>query len=252
MLRNKWFLSGLAILVLIGGAAGAWMYVSKPRTPKQKMGYSIGAQVGASLMRQGVEVDAAAVGAAVRDILAGGKMKLTDEELAQANREYQEAVQKVVAEEGKKNQQSSQAFLATNAQRKEVQTHESGLQIEVLKPGQGKRVGAVDTVLANFRGTLINGTEIESSAKGAGRALALKVDQLIPGLRIGLQLMTEDAVFRFFVPPNLAYGAQPRPGIPPESVLIYEIEIVKIQGAAPPPAPPADEKKSDGEKKKRR
>lgn len=241
MLRNKWFLSSVAVLLLAGGAAGAWWYLSIPRSPKQKMGYSIGLQVAASLKQQGVEVDADALGAAVRDGLKGGKLRLSDEEITRANREYQESVQKLVQEEAKKNQQASAGFLATNAQRKDVSTHESGLQIEVLKQGSGRRVSLGDTVLANFRGTLINGTEIESSAKGAGRALALKVDQLIPGLRIGLQLMSEDAVFRFFVPPQLAYGSQPRPGIPPESVLIYEIEVVKIQGAAPPPAPPAGE-----------
>ncbi len=232
MIKQKLFWP-LLFIVIFGLGCAIFVYQTYLRTPgsdRQKMGYALGMQVGDSIMKQGVEIDPASLGDAVRDVMAGRGPRMNKDELEKALRTYQESIQKGMAEAAGKNLKDVEAFLKTNAGRKEVTSTSSGLQYEVLKKGSGKQVVAGDLVQANFRGTLMNGTEIESTGR-VGHPVELNVDKIIPGLHEGLQLMQEGSAYRFFVPPNLAYGPEPRPGVPGNSLLIYEIEIVKASQA---------------------
>jgi FKBP-type peptidyl-prolyl cis-trans isomerase FklB len=219
----------LPILLLLAGAGG-WLAYQKHRpleAPGETMGYSIGVQVGRNLQKQSVALSAEAVGRAINDVLKDRPLKLTDEEMNVALRAYQEASVKAAGEMAEKRKVENLAFFKTNGSRKEVTTLPSGLQFEVLKPATGKKIKATDTVMANYRGTLTSGEEFDSSAR-VGKLVEFELAQLIPGLQIGIPQMEEGSVYRFFVPPSLAYGSQARPGIPAESILIFEFEAVKI------------------------
>jgi len=219
----------LTLLVLLA-AGGGWLAYQKHRPltqPQETMAYALGIQVGRNLKKQEVPFDAAAVGRAISDVLNGNNLKLTEEEMNAALKAYQEAAQKVAGELAEKRKLENVAFFKTNALRKEVTTLPNGLQFEVIKSAKGKKLKLSDVVLANYRGTLTNGEEFDSSARG-GRPVEFQVNQLIPGLQIGIPQMEEGAVYRFFVPPTLAYGNQARPGIPAESILIFEFEAVKV------------------------
>lgn len=216
----------LAVAALIAGAWFGYRHFTAVRSPEQKMAYALGAQVGMNIAGQGVPVDPEALSLAVKDVLSNSKVRLTEEELNAAFRAYQEASQKKMIENADKNRRDGAAFFKANALRKEVKSLPNGLQYEVIKAGTGRKITAADTVTAQFRGTLITGAEFESSARN-GRPAELRVSQLIPGLQAGLTLMNEGSIFRFFLPPELAYQEQARPGIPPFSTLIFEIEALK-------------------------
>jgi FKBP-type peptidyl-prolyl cis-trans isomerase len=128
-----------------------------------------------------------------------------------------------------KNQKEGEAFLAANGKKAGVKTLPSGLQYTVIKEGTGKQPAATDTVTVHYKGTLINGTEFDSSSKG-GRPLSFPLNQVIKGWTEGVQLMKEGAKYRFFIPPHLAYvprGAGPLIG--PNTTLIFDVELLSVQ-----------------------
>jgi FKBP-type peptidyl-prolyl cis-trans isomerase len=129
-----------------------------------------------------------------------------------------------------KNQKEGEAFLAANGKKAGVKTLPSGLQYTILKEGSGKQPAATDTVTVHYKGTLINGTEFDSSYKG-GRPLSFPLNQVIKGWTEGVQLMKEGAKYEFMIPSKLAYGARGAPGgsIPPNSTLIFEIELISVK-----------------------
>jgi|PlaIllAssembly_1097288.scaffolds.fasta_scaffold1101311_1 FKBP-type peptidyl-prolyl cis-trans isomerase FklB len=128
-----------------------------------------------------------------------------------------------------KNQKEGEAFLAANGKKPGVKTLPSGLQYAVIKEGTGRQPAATDTVTVHYKGTLINGTEFDSSYR-RGQSASFPLNQVIKGWTEGVQLMKEGATYRFFIPPQLAYGARGAGGlIGPNETLIFEVELLSIQ-----------------------
>ncbi len=215
------------------------------------MSYAIGLNIGKSMHKDGVEVDTAILARGVKDALAGGKTLLTDEE-AKASLTALTADLRKKAEEkaqaiGVANKAEGDAFLAENKTKQGVVTLPSGLQYRILKEGTGPKPTAADTVVCNYRGTLINSTEFDSSYK-RGKPATFPVGQVIKGWTEALQLMPVGSKWQLFVPSDLAYGQRGASAeIGPNSTLIFEVELLSIEpkadlkapASAAPPATPA-------------
>jgi FKBP-type peptidyl-prolyl cis-trans isomerase len=215
-------------------------------TQKQKASYALGVNIGRGLHRDGVEIDSATLARGIRDAMAGGKVALTDDEMKAVLTTLQADVRKKqeaeVAAIGDENKKEGETFLAANKGKDGVQTLPDGLQYKVLTAGNGPKPTATDTVVCNYKGTLINGTEFDSSYK-RGQPVTFPVGQVIKGWTEVLQMMPVGSKWEVYIPSDLAYGPQ-GPGrgpIGPNQTLVFEIELVSIQpkGAATTPANPS-------------
>jgi FKBP-type peptidyl-prolyl cis-trans isomerase FklB len=203
-------------------------------TPKDKLSYAIGLNVGRSLQKDSIAVDPEILAQGVKDALSGDKTLMTDEEAKAAIvaiqadlRKKQEEMMKAAGEVNKKQ---GDAFLAANKTKEGVIALPSGLQYKVVTAGTGPKPAATDSVVCNYRGTLIDGTEFDSSYK-RGQPATFPVGQVIPGWTEALQLMPVGSKWQLFIPPNLAYGERsPSPVIGVNSTLIFDIELLSIQG----------------------
>jgi FKBP-type peptidyl-prolyl cis-trans isomerase len=208
------------------------------KTQKDKVSYLIGVDMGRRLKmeleKQSVDFDAAIIANAIKDILSGGKLLLTDDELQTVRTALQEELQAKNREKTKelaeKNKREGEAFLAANAKNEGFQTTASGLQYKVLVKGTGKMPKKTDTVTVKYRGTFIDGTEFDSSEK-RGKPATFSLDQVIAGWTEALMLMNEGSKWQIVVPSKLAYGPLGMPGssIGPHAVLIFEIELLTVQ-----------------------
>jgi len=211
------------------------------KTQKEKISYAIGMEMGKGVKVQGIDVDPAIMMQGLKDALSGGKSEMSEEELRQVMtglqqeiRQKQMQAQEAAAAE---NKTKGDAFLAENAKKDGVVALPDGLQYKILTAGQGKKPAETDTVLCNYKGTFLDGTEFDSSAK-VGKPVPFQVKNVIPGFREVLQLMPVGSKWQVFVPSNLAYGERGAGGvIGPNTTLIFEVELVSIQET--PPAPPA-------------
>jgi len=210
------------------------------KTQKDKVSYAVGMNVGtklgAELRQKSIEVDPAILLRGVKDALAGGKMLLTEEEaraaLTQLSLEASKRQQEQMKVAGEMNKKEGAEFLAANKTKEGVVTLPSGLQYKILNEGTGPKPAATDTVVCNYRGTLISGTEFDSSYK-RGQPLSIPVNGVIKGWTEALQLMPVGSKWQLFVPSELGYGdrgADPRSGIGPGATLIFEVELLSIQG----------------------
>jgi FKBP-type peptidyl-prolyl cis-trans isomerase len=194
---------------------------------------NIGSGLGTNLKKQDIEVDWSLVAQGLKDAAAGTKTRLTEDEAKAVLTEVQTEVRKQQAEKAKeaadKNKAEGEAFLAANKSKEGVVTTPSGLQYKILKAGTGPKPAATDTVVCNYRGTLINGTEFDSSTKH-GQAATFGVGQVIKGWTEALQLMPVGSKWQLFIPSSLAYGERGAGGdIGPDSTLIFEVELLSIQ-----------------------
>jgi FKBP-type peptidyl-prolyl cis-trans isomerase len=204
------------------------------KTPKDKASYAIGMNIGKGLHKDSVDVDPAILLRGLKDGMAGGKTLLTDDEAKSAMvaiqadlRKKQEAKMAVV---GDANKKEGDGFLAQNKTKEGVVTLPSGLQYKILKEGTGPKPSASDSVVCNYKGTLIDNTEFDSSYK-RGQPATFPVGQVIKGWTEVLQLMPVGSKWQVFVPSDLAYGPRaPGGAIGPNSTLIFEIELLSIQG----------------------
>jgi FKBP-type peptidyl-prolyl cis-trans isomerase len=204
------------------------------KTPKDKASYAIGMNIGKGLHKDSVDVDPAILLRGLKDGMAGGKTLLTDDEAKSAMvaiqadlRKKQEAKMAVV---GDANKKEGDEFLAQNKTKEGVVTLPSGLQYKILKEGTGPKPSASDSVVCNYKGTLIDNTEFDSSYK-RGQPATFPVGQVIKGWTEVLQLMPVGSKWQVFVPSDLAYGPRaPGGAIGPNSTLIFEIELLSIQG----------------------
>jgi FKBP-type peptidyl-prolyl cis-trans isomerase FklB len=220
----------LPLVGLVGLLAQPALAAEQPKlqSEKQQSSYSVGYQVGGDFKRQGLEIDAESMVQGVQDALAGTEPALPQEEMRKILVELkskivaaQAAKQKEAAE---KNLAAGKAFLAENAKRKEVKTLPSGLQYEILTPGKGDSPKATDTVTLHYRGTLIDGTEFDSSYR-RGKPMTIGLDRVIKGWTEGVQLMQPGAKYKLFIPPDLGYGERGAgESIPPNSTLVFEVE----------------------------
>lgn len=189
------------------------------------------------LKGQSVDVDPTILTRAIKDVLTGAKPLLTDDEAMDELKKLQvEVRQKQDTERkelGDKNLKEGQAFLAANKTKDGVVTLPSGLQYKILTQGNGPKPTANDTVVCQYRGTLIDGTEFDSSYK-RGQPATFPVSRVIKGWTEALELMPVGSKWQLFVPPDLAYGDRGAGNlIGPNATLIFEVEVLSIQGANP-------------------
>ena len=207
------------------------------KTQKDKASYAIGMSMGmnlaAKLHQQPVEVDQAILLRGVKDALTGGKMLLTEDEaraaLTQLSLEARKKMEEKMKLAGGANKKEGDEFLAGNKAKDGVVTLPSGLQYKILTEGTGPKPTATDSVTCNYRGTLINGTEFDSSYK-RGQPATFQVNGVIKGWTEALQLMPVGSKWQLFMPSELAYGERgPSPEIGPNSTLIFDVELLSIQ-----------------------
>jgi FKBP-type peptidyl-prolyl cis-trans isomerase len=203
-------------------------------TDNQKASYGIGLNVGHSLRGAEDSLDMNAFRKGVEDALAKRDPAVPQEEIQAAVQKFAQAAmasqQAKQAEASKKNQEEGEAYLKENGAKQGVTTTASGLQYEVLKQGDGAKPTADDTVSINYKGTLIDGTEFDSSDKHGGPA-TFGVGGMISGFSEALELMPVGSKYRFVIPSDLAYGPQGNGGdIGPDATLIFEIELLSIKG----------------------
>lgn len=204
-------------------------------TRKQKFSYALGMNIGTGykqgLDKQGVEFDPALVAAGVKDALLGGKTRLTQEQaqavLTEVKTEVGKRLQEQTQAAGSKNKAEGEAFLAANKTKEGVVTLPSGLQYKILTEGKGPKPAASDSVVCNYRGTLVNGTEFDSSYK-RGQPATFGVSQVIKGWTEALQLMPVGSKWQLFIPANLAYGERGPGEIGPDATLIFDVELMSI------------------------
>ena len=203
-----------------------------PETVQEKESYSIGYQVGASMVKDGVEVDFDILIQGLRDAVDGSEPSLTDEEMksliVDLRKRAQEAQMRKVQETIVANGEASRKFLEDNARKEGVQTTGSGLQYIVLAEGDGESPGPRDTVMVHYRGTFPDGTEFDSSYS-RGEPASFTTDGVIKGWTEVLQMMKVGSKWKVFIPPDLAYGRGGMGGrIPPNQVLLFEIELISF------------------------
>jgi FKBP-type peptidyl-prolyl cis-trans isomerase len=232
------------------GTAAKSTAVAPLATRKEKFSYAlgmdIGKQVAGNLKKQSMEVDWNLVSQGLKDATSGGKTRLTEDEAkavlnevqAEVHKEQQEKAQKAAAT----NKTEGEAFLAANKAKENVVTVPSGLQYKVLTAGTGPKPTASDQVVCNYRGTLINGTEFDSSYK-RGQPATFGVGQVIKGWTEALQLMPVGSKWQLFIPSSLAYGERGAGAeIGPNATLIFEVELLSI----------VDKNKDDKNKKEKK
>jgi len=214
------------------------------KSQKDKRSYSIGLNAGRnmkqSLQSQGVDIDLKLLQKGIADGINGAKPALSEEEMQSVMTDLRKEMmakqqemaakqQEKMKETGEKNKKEGAAFLEENKKKEGVKTTSSGLQYKVITEGKGKSPKETDTVSVNYKGTLIDGTEFDSSYK-RGQPATFGVNQVIKGWTEALQLMKEGSKWQLFIPGELAYGERGAPGgqIGPNAVLIFEVELLSI------------------------
>ena len=207
-------------------------------TQKDKVSYALGMNIAASLRRQPIEINPDVLAQGLKDGMAGGKTLMTEDEARATLTQLQAEMQTKQAEKMRlateNNKKEGEAFLAANKTKEGVVTLPSGLQYKILKAGTGPKPTASDTVVCNYRGTLINGTEFDSSYK-RGEPATFPVGGVIKGWTEALQLMPVGSKWQLFIPPDMAYGTRGAGGdIGPNATLIFEVELLSIQSKEAP------------------
>jgi len=212
---------------------------------KDKASYSIGVDIGMNFKKQNMDLNADALAAGAKDAL-NGKPQVSPNEIREIMTQWQKEFgekQKVMAT---KNQADGEKYLVENKKKEGVKTTASGLQYKSLKEGAGPQPKASDTVTVNYRGTLIDGTEFDSSYK-RGEPATFPLNGVIKGWTEGLQLMKKGSKFQFVIPPSLAYGERAvGADIGPNSTLVFDVELLDVKpaeaAASPSPAATASPK----------
>ena len=197
-----------------------------------KAGYSLGYMMGSNVKESAKDLNLADIDQGLSDGYHGKQAVMTREQMEQSVMAYQ---QHQIQQMSQTNLTKGQEFLAENAKKSGITTTASGLQYQVLKQGSTIKPKATDIVAVHYEGKLLDGKVFDSTAMHGGQPAVFPLNQVIPGWTEGLQLMGEGAKYRFFIPSKLAYGEQgaPQGGIEPNSVLIFDVELLKVN-------PPAD------------
>ena len=200
---------------------------------KDKVSYSIGMQIGFNLGRQKVDINPDILAAGIKDAIAG-KPQLTTDQVKDIMSQFEKDMEQKQKQAGEKNKTEGAKFLEDNKKKPGVKTTASGLQYKVEKEGTGAQPKATDMVTVNYRGTLIDGTEFDSSYK-RNQPATFPVNGVIKGWTEALQLMKQGAKYQLFIPSSLAYGERAMgPDIGPNSTLIFDVDLVDVK---PPPTP---------------
>ena len=223
---------GCLIVCFLAGSLYAAEEVTL-KTPREKVSYIIGVQIGSQLKGDAIDVDPILVGRGIQDAVAGNKLLLSDQDARDTMNTFQkqqEAKQSAQRkQQGEKNKKEGDAFLAENKKKAGVKTTASGLQYKVIKEGTGKMPKVTDTVTANYKGTLLDGREFDSSYR-RGEPATLPLSGVIPGWSEALQLMKEGSKWQLFIPPQLAYAEKGAGNvIGPNATLIFEVELISVK-----------------------
>ena len=228
--KMKYFYPIVMIFFIIGcGSETKQKSISTLSTFKDSTSYTLGADLGSNLKQQGVEIDYDVFMAGITDaMLDGDLVKLDQKQRRSVMASLQQSIRDKAKEEGETNLLKADEFLDKNkADNSDVKETPTGLQYRVLREGDGDSPVAEDRVKVHYAGKLIDGTEFDSSYE-RGDPTEFGLNQVIKGWTEGLQLMKVGAKYEFFIHPNIAYGARPRPTIPANSVLIFEVELLDI------------------------
>ena len=202
------------------------------KNQKDKVSYAIGLDVGNTLHKQSIEVDPNIFAQGLKDALAGSKPQMTDEEIratmTQLQTDLRARQEEKMKQAGETNKKEGDAFLAANKSKEGVVTLPDGLQYKILTPGTGPKPAPGDTVVCNYRGTFINGTEFDSSYK-RNQPATFPLGGVIKGWTEALQLMPVGSKWQLVIPPDLAYGESGKGPIGPNTTLVFEVELVSIQ-----------------------
>ena len=224
-------------VVMIGILAfGSWGQAQESKElkdQKEKLSYVIGVDIGKALQKQGVVIDPDLVTKGIKDGTSGGKLLMSDQEIQETMMAFQKEMRAKQEEAnkqlGEKNKKEGEAFLAQNKTKEGVTTLPSGVQYKVVKAGTGKKPKETDTVVTHYKGTLLDGTEFDSSFK-RNQPATFKVNGVIRGWSEALQLMEVGAKWILYVPAALAYGDRGAgQQIGPNATLIFEVELISIQ-----------------------
>src|SRR5947208_3847316 len=227
-------------IVIVSASLLAFPLFGQDKSPqlkdqKDKVSYSIGMQIGFNLGRQKVDVNPDVLAAGIKDAIAG-KPQLTPDQVKDIMAQFEKDMEQKQKQLGEKNKTEGTKYLEENKKKAGVKTTASGLQYKVVKDGTGAQPKATDMVTVNYRGTLIDGTEFDSSYK-RGQPATFPVSGVIPGWSEALQLMKVGSKYQLFVPSNLAYGERSvGPDIGANSTLLFEVELLDAK-PAPTPAP---------------
>jgi FKBP-type peptidyl-prolyl cis-trans isomerase len=212
------------------------------KSDKERVSYSLGMRLASGMKSQNMDLDIDKIAQAMKDVMADRKTLLTEPEAQQVLQTWsikmREEYQKKQAELGEKNAEEGKKFLEENKKKEGIKTTASGLQYQVLKSGSGPSPKASDKVKVHYKGTLINGTQFDSSID-RGEPATFEVDKVIKGWTEAMQMMKVGDKWKLFIPSELAYGSRGNMRtIPPNSTLIFEVELLGIEPSTPPSTRP--------------
>lgn len=223
------------LVSLVGCAAEEAKIVPELKldTPKNRISYTIGVNIGKDFKTQKMDIDADALAMGLKDSLSDKELRLTEEEMASEIQAFQQEMQAKITAEMEamvaKNKEEGESFLAENAKKEGVVVTESGLQYKVLEPGEGESPEATDMVTVHYRGTLIDGTQFDSSYD-RGEPATFPVVGVIAGWTEALQLMKPGAKWQLVIPPELAYGERGAGQvIGPNATLLFDVELISVE-----------------------
>ena len=218
--------------VLVAGCANAGGDTML-KNEKDKVSYSIGLNIGGNFKSQSVDINTDVLLKGIKDALSGSKPLMTEKEIQETMTVFQKEITAKQAERTKSlaetNKKEGEAFLAANKGKDGVKTTSSGLQYKIIKDGNGQTPKATDTVTVNYSGTLIDGTEFDSSYK-RGEPASFPLNGVIPGWTEALQMMKVGSKWQLFLPPAIAYGERGQGRvIGPNAALIFEVELLSVK-----------------------
>jgi FKBP-type peptidyl-prolyl cis-trans isomerase FklB len=247
-MKTSFIAPSAAALLLLAAASAAGAQQGEAATPAapaaptaETASYGIGYQIGGNMRQQQLAVDVEALVEGLRAGLGGTEPRFTEEQMQEAVGEFQQqfvaAQEARAAAEAAANLAAGQQFLEANAQREGVTVLPSGLQYEVIRAGSGERPAADDQVVVHYKGMLPDGTVFDSSYD-RGEPATFPVGGVIPGFAEGLQLTEKGAQVKLYIPPDIGYGERGAGPIPPNSTLVFEVELVDVVEGAPAAAEP--------------
>jgi FKBP-type peptidyl-prolyl cis-trans isomerase len=233
----------LFVLVVVNQAVAEEQKNVELKTDNQKLSYALGMDLGAYFKNLGEDLDLTILYQGVTDTYKGNKPLLTAEEAAEVQQMFAQKQQEERLKKSldmiTKNKKAAEDFLKENGAKEGIKTTASGLQYMIIKPGDGKLPKAEDVVKVHYKGTLMDGTEFDSSYT-RNEPVEFPLNQVIPGWTEALQLMKIGSKYRVFLPPKLAYGDRGAPPvIEPGSMLIFEVELLDIKSASAEQSAPA-------------
>ncbi|HHT9808169.1 TPA: macrophage infectivity potentiator Mip [Legionella pneumophila] len=222
-----------AVMGLAMSTAMAATDATSLATDKDKLSYSIGADLGKNFKNQGIDVNPEAMAKGMQDAMSGAQLALTEQQMKDVLNKFQkDLMAKRTAEFNKKadeNKVKGEAFLTENKNKPGVVVLPSGLQYKVINSGNGVKPGKSDTVTVEYTGRLIDGTVFDSTEK-TGKPATFQVSQVIPGWTEALQLMPAGSTWEIYVPSGLAYGPRSVGGpIGPNETLIFKIHLISVK-----------------------